>query len=289
MKLGLFPGQGIPARTVLAALPEDDPTVAAANEILCYDLRRRVEAVAQRQRSVLPTSLAQPAIFTASLVSFNVLGGAGCGVLLGHSVGEYAALVAGGAISFEHGLCAVQVRGDVMHAIATRGVGGMVAILDLTIDECREIAQLSGAAVANDNSPVQVVLSGTDTSIARAAEAAKERGGRAVRLEVTGAFHTPAMIDAVPKLRDTLDHIPIRSPKLPVLSNVTARPYRAPGEIRKLLVEQLISPVRFREALTRLWRSGAREFHDFGPGRVVAGLASKTFAALADESEAVAS
>ncbi|MGH2757879.1 MAG: ACP S-malonyltransferase, partial [Actinomycetota bacterium] len=237
MKVGLFPGQGIPARTVLAALPAGDALVSTASEILCYDLRNRVAAVAKRQRSVLPTSLAQPAIFTASLVSWFE-GGARCDALVGHSLGEYAALVAGEAMSFEHGLCAVQVRGAAMNSIASRSTGGMVALLDLSIDQCEEIATDAGVSIANDNCPGQMVVAGDDDALARAAELAKTRGGRAVRLEVTGPFHTSAMGRATGALRDVLDHIAIRSPKVPVVSNVSARPYRAPGEIRKLLVEQ---------------------------------------------------
>lgn len=288
MKVGLFPGQGIPARVVLAALPEADPLVARASEALGFDLRARVESVSRRQRSVLPTSLAQPAIFTASLISWNSQDG-GCDVLAGHSLGEYTALVAADALSFEHGLAVVQVRGQVMHSIASRSVGGMVALLDLAIDDYEDIARATGTVVANDNSPVQAVLAGSDDGIARAAVAARERGGRAVRLDVTGPFHTDAMAPAIPALRDVLDRVLIRSPKVPVVSNVTARPYRAPGEIRRLLLAQLVSRVRFREAMEHLWGHGVRDVVDFGPGRVVGGLATKTFDALGSRSEPVAS
>jgi malonyl CoA-acyl carrier protein transacylase len=286
MKVGLFPGQGIPAKTVLAGLPAGDPLVSAASEILCYDLRHRVEGVAKRQRSVLPTSLAQPAIFTASLVSWFA-GRGRFDALTGHSLGEYAALVASEALSFEHGLCAVQVRGEVMNSIASRSTGGMVALLDLSIDECEEVALEAGVSVANDNCPGQMVVAGGDDALARAAELAKARGGRAVRLEVTGPFHTAAMEPATDALRDVLDHIAIRNPKVPVISNVSARPYRAPGEIRKLLVAQLTSKVRFRESLIELSEHGVDGFHDFGPGRVVAGLATRTFASLATPAAAV--
>ncbi|HEV3473655.1 MAG TPA: [acyl-carrier-protein] S-malonyltransferase, partial [Actinomycetota bacterium] len=119
MTIGLFPGQGVPVRTVLAALPADHHLVRSASEILCYDLRKKVEQVARRERSIMPTSLAQPAIFTASLVSFYD-SDVDCDVLLGHSLGEYAALVAGEAMSFEQALCVVQVRGDAMQKVATK-------------------------------------------------------------------------------------------------------------------------------------------------------------------------
>lgn len=286
MKVGLFPGQGISARVLLEALPAGDPLVARASEVLCYDLRRRVESVAQRKRPILPTSLAQPAIFTASVVSWYRQEDGGCDVLLGHSLGEYAALVVGEAMTFEHGLCVVQVRGEVMHSIASRAHGGMAAVIDVPLEVCEEIAESAGAAVANDNAPGQVVIAGDDDALAACAEQARSRGGRVIRLEVTAPFHTAAMASAAPMLRDALDHVSIRSPQLPVLSNVTAQPYRAPGEIRRLLVDQLSSRVRFRESLQRLWEQGNREFHDFGPGRVAGGLAARTFGSF-DETTAV--
>lgn len=284
MRLGLFPGQGVPVRTVLAALPADDRLVATASEILCYDLRRKVEQVARRERSIMPTSLAQPAIFTASLVSWYDAP-VECDVLLGHSLGEYAALVAGESMSFEQALCAVQVRGDAMQKVAAKLSGGMIAVLDLSFDEVDAIALDAGVSIANDNAPRQIVLAGDDGPLGEAASLARARGGRAVRLDVTGPFHTSQIAPSAPLLRDSLDHIGIRSPKLPVVSNVSAEAYRAPGEIRKLLVEQLTSPVRFREALEVLWRDGVRDAHDFGPGRVVAGLAARTFDGLASTAE----
>lgn len=277
MKLGLFPGQGITARVVLEALPAGDPLVARASEVLCYDLRKRVESVARRKRPVMPTALAQPAIFTASVVSWHRNDGDRCDVLLGHSLGEYAALVAGEAMTFEHALCVVQVRGEAMDAIAARAYGGMAAVIDLPLDTCEEIAGSAGAAVANDNAPGQVVIAGDDEALASCAEWARSRGGRIVRLEVTAPFHTAAMTPAAPLVRDALDHVSIRNPLRPVISNVTAASYRAPGEIRRLLVDQLSSRVRFRESLQNAWRHGVDEFHDFGPGRVVGGLAARTF------------
>lgn len=283
MRLGLFPGQGVPVRTVLAALPAGDPLVETASQVLCYDLSKKV---ARRERSIMPTSLAQPAIFTASLVSFYD-SAIECDALLGHSVGEYAALVAGQSMSFEHALCVVQVRGDAMEKAAAKANGGMVAVLDLDFADVETIALEAGVVVANDNAPHQVVLAGGDEELVQAASLARARGGRAVRLDVTGPFHTPQVASAAPLLRAALDHISIRSPKLPVISNVSAKPYRAPGEIRKLLVEQLTSRVRFREALETLWLEGARDFHDFGPGRVVGRLAARTFEAL-QPSDAIA-
>lgn len=282
MKVGLFPGQGIPARAALAALRPESTVVREASEILCYDLRKRVAHVAGSPRSVMPTSLAQPAIFTASVAAWQERSDERLDFLLGHSVGEYAALVAGEAISFKHALCAVAVRGKAMETAARSAHGGMAALVDLSLVEAESIARASGSLIANDNSPTQVVLAGGDEALAEAASLARARGGRAVRLEVTGPFHTAGIASAAPALRAALDHIAIRLPRIPVVSNVSAAPYRAPGEIRKLLVEQLTTRVRFREALENLWQEGVDGFHDFGPGKVVAGLAARTFGAVAD-------
>lgn len=281
MRVGLFPGQGLPTRVVLDALPADGPLVDRASEVLCYDLRKRIESVARRERSIMPTSLAQPAIFTASMVAFYRRDRE-CDVLLGHSLGEYSALVAGEAMSFEQALCVVGVRGAVMDSIAARAQGGMAAVLGLSLQECEDLAASTGAFVANDNAPGQVVIAGEDEALTSCAEQARARGARVIRLDVTAAFHTATMATAAPALRDALEHILIRSPVVPVVSNVTAATYRAPGEIRKLLVEQLSSRIRFRESLERLWTRGIREFHDFGPGRVVEGLARKTFGPFAE-------
>jgi [acyl-carrier-protein] S-malonyltransferase len=153
----------------------------------------------------------------------------------------------------------------------------MVAILSLASEEAEEIAEASGAAVANHNAPRQTVLSGSDATIAAASRLAREKGGRAVLLGVTGPFHTAAMEPAAAPLGHALVYTTIRSPRVPVISNVTARPYRAPGEIRRLLVQQLTHPVLFRQSMRWAFESGVDTFHDFGPGTVVEGLATQTF------------
>jgi [acyl-carrier-protein] S-malonyltransferase len=183
-------------------------------------------------------------------------------------------------MSFEQALCVVQVRGTAMEKAASAVTGGMVAVLDLTFDQVESIAEATGVVIANDNSPRQVVLAGDDESLVEAASRTRAEGGRAVRLDVSGPFHTPQVVAAAPLLRDALEHISIRSPRVPVISNVSAAAYRAPGEIRQLLVQQLTSRVRFREALEGLWLNGINDFHDFGPGKIVAGLASRTFDSL---------
>jgi [acyl-carrier-protein] S-malonyltransferase len=286
MKVGLFPGQGIPAQTVLEALPENDDVLIRAGEILDFDLRRKVGIAARGSGSTLPTSLAQPAIFTAGVVALQQTGADGYDYFAGHSLGEYAALVAAGAISFEDGLGAVAVRGEVMQEAARSAPGGMAALMGLGYDVVQAIADKTGVVVANDNAPGQVVVSGRDEALAEAAAMVRSEGGRAVLLEVSGPFHSAAMEPAAPGLAEALDRIEVRSPTIPVISNVTARPYESPDEIRALLVQQVTHGVRWRESCEWLWDQGVRDFHDFGPGRVAAGLAQRTFRSIDDQKEA---
>jgi malonyl CoA-acyl carrier protein transacylase len=288
-RVALFPGQGIPARTVLESLPEGHELIGRAEEILGYELRKRVEIAARRKGAVIPTALAQPAIFVASLIGYErtVEAGERFDAIAGHSLGEYPALVAGEAISFEAALSVVQVRGDAMEKAARIAPGGMIAVLGMGEDDVERIRMTADLSVANDNAPGQVVLSGPEERLTVAAGLAKSLGGRSVLLQVQGPFHTSAMAPAVKELEAALDRVTVRSPRLPVMSNVTARPYKAPGEIRKLLVRQLVHRVRFRECLEWVWSRGVRDYVDVGPGDVAAGLANRTFSNLKRNEEAV--
>lgn len=287
-KVALFPGQGIPASTVLEALNLDHELIDAAGEILGYSIVKKVEVSARRKNAMLPTVVAQPAIFTASAIGFERLSAnESFAAITGHSLGEYAALFAGDAMSFEDALGVVKTRGEAMSAAARLTPGGMLAVLGL---DRRDVDRISGStdlAVANDNAPGQVALSGPEDRLAAAAGMARSMGGRSVLLQVEGAFHTSAMAPAVQTLHEALEDVSVRTPKVPVVSNVTARPYRDPGEIRKLLVRQLVSRVRFRESLQWLWSQGVRGYVDAGPGDVVAGLADRTFGEPGRVEEAV--
>jgi [acyl-carrier-protein] S-malonyltransferase len=285
MTVALFPGQGIPARTVLDALPRGDELLRAASGVVGYDIRRKVEIAARRKGAMLPTSLAQPAIFVASIISFRRAEAEGRRFehLVGHSLGEYAALTAGGAFGFEDGLACVVARADAMQVASRSAPGGMAAVLGLDLDVTEEIARRAGVQVANDNAPSQTVLSGSEEGLAKAAALVRAEGGRSVLLEVSGPFHTVAMSSAGPILRRALDRVRISSPAVVVVSNVTARPHGARSEVAELLIQQLSSRVRFRESLE--WVAGGRapEYWDVGPGRVVAGLAQRTFEVLERE------
>jgi [acyl-carrier-protein] S-malonyltransferase len=134
--------------------------------------------------------------------------------------------------------------------------------------------------IACDNAPEQIVVAGSQESLGQFASLVREVGGRSITLDVTGAFHSSAMEQAVSLVRTALSQIDIRSPEIPVVSNVTARPYQTPDEIRRLLAIQVRASVRWRESLEWLWGQGVRTFEDFGPGRVVSGFVAETFGGL---------
>jgi [acyl-carrier-protein] S-malonyltransferase len=274
VRAGLFPGQGIPAGTVLEGLPEDDPLVTEAQMTLGYPLRRRVKITARRKGALLATELAQPAIFVASVRGWRE-SDSHFDFYAGHSLGEYSALVAGGALSFTDALEVVRVRGEAMNAASKTAPGSMVAVLGMGVDAAAEIAERAGVKVANDNAPDQVVLAGPEEGLEKAATLVSEAGARSVLLEVSGPFHTEGVASAADDLRGILASVDIRQPSVPVISNVTGRPHGSPDEIKELLVAQLTHPVRWRESVEFLWAQGARDFVDFGPGKVVAGLASR--------------
>lgn len=285
MTAGLFPGQGIPAKVVVEALPREDRLLRVAENVLGYDIGARVRKHSGGLRPILPTSVAQPAIFVASMIGFREARreGRSFDAFLGHSLGELAALVAGGALSFRDGLRVVQVRADAMQKAADLAPGGMAALIGVPSKALDVIARATGVTVANDNAPGQVVIAGTEHQLTEAARLTREVGGRCVLLELKAAFHTAAMRPAQDEFLAVLDQVPFRTPWCPVVSNVTASAYRSPGEIRRLLVMQLVSRVRFQQSVRWLWSAGYRDFVDLGPGQVVGALASRTIDSLDDQ------
>ena len=259
------------------------PLLEQANELLECDLISAVRRCLDRVRPVLPTDLAQPALFVAGMAAYERALDAGetFDMYVGHSVGEYTALTAAGAFSPAEGLRLVCIRGRATKDAARASHGGMAAVKGISGEELESVCRRAGVVIANDNSPVQLVLAGSEEALAEAARLVRAAGGRCLLLAVEGAFHSPAMAPAADALRDALDHVTIRMPRAPVVSNLTARPYRAPGEIRKLLVRQLTERVRFRESLEWLAAAGATDFLDLGPGRVAGKLADATVGAAA--------
>jgi malonyl CoA-acyl carrier protein transacylase len=263
----LFPGQG-------SQTPEMRELVADVRP----DLLEQVIAVVGEDpfpRAEDGTNFAQPAIFCASLAGWESLGRPRGEFMAGHSLGELGALVAAGCLAERDGLELVALRGRLMHESGLRaGNGGMLALIGAgAAEHAAELARAHGLSVANDNAPAQVVLSGQRSAIPAAAEAAKGVGLRARELQVTGAFHSPMMAEAVPEFRAALDAVQVSAGAATVLSAVSAEPFE---DVREQLAAALTMPVRWRETLLALRERGVERFVEVGPGRVLTGLAKRT-------------
>jgi malonyl CoA-acyl carrier protein transacylase len=265
----LFPGQGSQTSDMRQIVAEARP------ELL--ELAMQIVGTDPFTRAQEGTNFAQPAIFCASLAGWAVLGSPEGDFMAGHSLGELAALVAAGCLAERDGLELVALRGRLMHEAGQRaGDGGMLALLGAgAADHASQIADAHGLAVANDNSPQQVVLSGARAALLAAEAHAREFGLRGRELDVTGAFHSPMMASAVPEFAAALTRVEVGLPRVPVISAVTAEPF---DDVRVRLVEALTMPVRWRETLLALRDRGADRFLEVGPGRILTGLAKRTLA-----------
>lgn len=263
----LFPGQGSHADGMEEPWTSS-PRLQRGLELLDYDPFSRLDEGTRYQ---------QPAIFLCSVAAWDArLQDADAEppvAAAGHSLGEYAALVAAGALTFEDALRVVDVRASAMDRANELVPGGMVALLGGDIDAARGLARRTGLHVANDNAPGQVVLSGREEGIEQAIELGREFEVRVRRLPVSAAFHTPLMAPAADELAEALATAEIGDPAFPVISNSTVEPF---GDVRAELVANLLAPVRFRETLLRLADDGVAEFEEVGPGRVLAGLVRRT-------------
>jgi [acyl-carrier-protein] S-malonyltransferase len=221
------------------------------------------------------TRFAQPAIYCASLAGWERLGRPPVAAFAGHSLGEFAALVAAEALGAEDGLRLVALRGRLMdEAAEATGDGGMLALLGRDAQASAPgLAERHGVFVANDNAPGQIVMSGAVERLDAAAAEAKAGGLRTIRLAVAGAFHSPAMTGAAPAFEAALDAVEFREPRTPVVSSITAELLDDPPAV---LLAGLTEPVRWRETLLQLSARGVTRFVDAGPGKVLAGLASRT-------------
>jgi len=224
------------------------------------------------------TEHVQPAITLVNLAALQVLReeGFSATAAAGHSLGEYAALCAAGVFSFAETMRLVQIRGQAMQEAANRNPGGMVAVFGLDVETlsalCAEVADVGSVEVANHNSATQVALTGEQEALKRAAEIAKQQGAKFVLpLKVSGAWHSRFMAEAQEPLRSALEGCEIGKPTIPVIANVTGRPYGA-GDIAELLTRQLVSPVRWAQSVAVLIGEGHRSFVEVGPGKVLTGL-----------------
>jgi [acyl-carrier-protein] S-malonyltransferase len=280
----LFPGQG--AQTVgmagglCATLPAARQLFTEASEVLGYDLLDVcVNGPAERLHS---TVVSQPAIFVASLAALESLklsepeAVQSCAATAGLSLGEYTALVFAGALSFRDGLQVVRRRGEAMQSASDAKPGAMVSVLGPEAAQVEELCQKARGAglvqVANLLCPSNTVVSGAKAACEELERLATAAGAKTVRLAVAGAFHTPMMKPADDALAAALASVTVQKPRLPVWSNVDARPHTDPGEIRALLVRQVVEPVRWEELVRGLFAAGITRFYEVGPGRVLAGL-----------------
>jgi [acyl-carrier-protein] S-malonyltransferase len=210
----------------------------------------------------------QPALYCASLACWERAGRPAGALVAGHSLGELAALVAGGALDEGEGLRLAVVRGRLMEEAAAASPGGMIAVLGEGAGT-GAVARRFGLTVANDNAPGQVVLSGPAEGLTEARRELRAAGLKAIRLPVAGAFHSPAMAGAAARFREELAAVDFRAPRVPVFSSVSGEPFADP---RAGLAAALTEPVRWRLTVARLREAGAEEFVEVGPGDVLTGL-----------------
>jgi len=277
----VFPGQGSHRAGALAAW-RGHAAMAVLDEVTA-GVGRDVIALTEDPTAGTRTADAQPAIMAASLVAFQALQGAGVqpDYVAGHSLGEYTAVIAAGALSIRDGAGLVAERGAAMGAACAQNPGTMAAVVKLDPAAVAALVDgIDGLVVANDNAPGQVVVAGTPDAVAELRERAREAGGRAVPLEVEGAFHSPAMAPAVARVMARLAALDLEDPAVPVVSGATARESEQARVVADALVAGMLAPVRWREVQERLATLGVTELVEVGPGGVLAGLARRTVPAL---------
>ena len=275
----LFAGQGAQVvgmgRDWARELPTARSWFDRANAALGYDLAAL--CFDGPEAELTRTENAQPGIFLVSWVALQLLRervpGLSFQATAGLSLGEFTALTAAGALGFEDGLNLVRQRGRFMQEACEATRGGMAAIIGLDETPTREVCAQAGVTLANLNCPGQLVISGPAEHIAQACELARARGARrALPLPVAGAYHSPLMASAQPKLQAELERVTLRPPAVPVIANVTARPHDGPETLRARLVEQVTSPVRWEESMRYLIEQGFTRFLELGPGTALTGF-----------------
>ena len=280
----VFPGQGSQSVGMLASYGDMrviKDTLAEASDILHQNLGKLIaEGPAEDLNSTVNT---QPVMLTAGICAWRAwreLGGGDPVVLAGHSLGEYTALVAAGAVSFADCLPLVRLRGQAMQEAVPRGQGAMAAILGLddaaVRDACSAAAQGEVAEAVNFNAPGQVVIAGHAGAVQRAMEAAKARGAkRAVALAVSAPFHSSLMAPAAAQLREALAGIAVMAPRIPVIHNIDAKSHADADAIRTALVSQADHAVLWVDCVRAMAGRGATHLLECGPGKVLAPLARR--------------
>lgn len=281
----IFPGQGSQyvgmGKDISEQFPEAKKFFNEADATLGFSLSEI--CFEGPDEELKQTKNTQPAIFLHSVALWNVLKPADAAMVAGHSLGEYSALVAAGAIAFGDAIKLVRLRGELMQKAGEENPGTMAAVVGLEPNIVTEVCAAASAVgivqPANFNSPGQIVISGSVTGVRKAMELSKERGAKLVKeLVVSGAFHSPLMQSAKDKLKAALDRTAISDAKIPIYANVTAKLVTKAEEIRTLLFEQVTSPVRWEESVANMAADGATKFVEVGPGKVLQGLVKRTVA-----------
>ncbi len=277
----LFPGQGSQyvrmGKDLFENFDEAQKIYDIAENILQFPLKQiSFEGPEEQLRQ---TQFTQPAIFVHSLVldSFLKKQGITPSGVAGHSLGEYSALVSAEAITFADALKLVKIRGEEMQASGEKNPGTMAALIGVERERVEEICEEASkegiVQPANFNCPGQIVVSGSHTGVAKAMEIARKRGVRLVKkLEVSGAFHSPLMAEALDGLVEALDNVSIRKGNIPVYNNVEAKPIDEPESIRESLRRQLLAPVQWENIMTNMIGDGFEEFVEVGPKNILQGL-----------------
>lgn len=275
----VFPGQGSQrvgmgrelARSSLAAAAiyeEADNALGLAISTLCFEgPATALEQTSNQQPAILTTSMA----YLAALNERELLPVPR--FVAGHSLGEYSALVAAGALDLGDAVRLVRRRGDLMQG---HGAGAMIAVIGMDPDAAERLARESGVEVANYNAPGQITLSGHHEAIDRASALARERGAkRVVTLPVSGAFHSSLMRPAAEAMAPFINRASVQPARYPLVTNVDARPVTDPNDLRRELIDQIRAPVRWIDVVRTMQRAGITTFYEIGPGNVLAGLISR--------------
>ena len=282
----IFPGQGAQSvgmgRDVAEVSERAAAVFARADEVLGFDIQQCCyEGPAEQLER---TDIQQPAIFVTSVAIWEALSEKGFSAnrfsaAAGLSLGEYTALHVAGSMEFDEALRLVHRRGQLMQEAALASPSGMVSLIggdeEAAVRLCAQASQGEVLSPANFNCPGQIVISGAKSACARAVEMAGEFGCRALPLKVSGAFHSALMQRAADRLGEVLRETPIRTPRIPVIANVTSEPHTDPDGVRRLLQDQVVRPVRWQESMHKLIAEGVETFFEVGPGRVLTGLMKK--------------
>ena len=280
----VFPGQGAQTIGMGKALAEAYPAAKAVFDEVDEALGESLSGLIWEgeQDTLTLTQNAQPALMATSLAAVKALESEGVSMdaaafVAGHSLGEYSALAAAGALSISDTARLLRTRGEAMQAAVPVGVGAMAALLGLDFQAATEVAEAAAdgevCQAANDNDPGQVVVSGHKAAVERAVELAKERGAkRAVLLPVSAPFHCALMQPAAEVMAEALSHVDIAAPSVPVVANVLASSVVNPATIRSLLVDQVTGSVRWRESVAWMAGEGVTEIYEIGAGKALSGM-----------------